>query len=434
MEANKAAKNALKHVLKAKKGEKITIFCDETKAQIGEAFKKGAQSLELETKLILLDVNIKRPRQEIPVELDEHLTTQRANIYINLLEGNREETTFRIKLIHKETDDKQTRLGHCPGVTLDMLSNGALALSEKEHKKMQTFAKDLIKRLENAIRMEITTQAGTKLSLSVKNRHFFTDTVVDWELMKWMNLPTGEVIVAPIEDSLEGKLVCDAAIGGIGPVEKPVIIKVKKGKVDAVTSENSQVLKRVQDSLHTDLAAKVVGEFAFGINPKARFGEEFLETEKMQGTIHIAFGDNSDMPGGKNSSANHMDFMMHKPTVNAINKDGSIIKILVNGEFQPIITENEQPHNLQDEEKLPVSEIYRIINHITIYKTDLWWEAIVIFEMYNKRQIGLYLWQKRNGQWKRKHKFGIRNTNEWMKIKNAIEELLPKMAENNQPI
>ena len=27
--------------------------------------------------------------------------------------------------------------------------------------------------------------------------------------MKWMNLPTGEVIVAPQEDSLEGKLVFD---------------------------------------------------------------------------------------------------------------------------------------------------------------------------------------------------------------------------------
>ena len=44
------------------------------------------------------------------------------------------------------------------------------------------------------------------------------------------------------------------------------------------------------------------------------------------GTVHIAFGDNTDMPGGKNNSANHMDFMMGKPTVKAITEDGSVIK------------------------------------------------------------------------------------------------------------
>ncbi|MDI6691121.1 MAG: hypothetical protein QME50_04525 [Candidatus Bathyarchaeota archaeon] len=42
-----------------------------------------------------------------------------------------------------------------------------------------------------------------------------------------------------------------------------------------------------------------MGEFAFGINKKARFVEEFLEAEKMFSTIHIAFGNNSDMPGEK---------------------------------------------------------------------------------------------------------------------------------------
>jgi leucyl aminopeptidase (aminopeptidase T) len=35
-----------------------------------------------------------------------------------------------------------------------------------------------------------------------------------------VNLPTGEVVVAPFEDSLEGKLVCGMAIGGTGPINK----------------------------------------------------------------------------------------------------------------------------------------------------------------------------------------------------------------------
>jgi hypothetical protein len=40
MEAYEAAKNALKCVLEAKKGEKLIIFCDASKALIGEAFEK----------------------------------------------------------------------------------------------------------------------------------------------------------------------------------------------------------------------------------------------------------------------------------------------------------------------------------------------------------------------------------------------------------
>jgi hypothetical protein len=427
MDASEAAKNALRCVFEAKKGESIGIFCDDSRAEVGEAFQKGAQAIELKTKLILLKTS-EVFRKEIPPQLTKYLTTQRPDIYVNLLRGTREETPFRIKLILLETEDHKTRLGHCPGVTIDMLTQGALALTTEEHEQMQAFAKALMKTLKNVVKLKITTPAGTQLTLSVKDRPFFTDTLLDWKLMKWMNLPTGEVIVAPVEDSLEGKLVCDMASGGIGPVKTPVTIKVKEGKVDAVTSENVDILKKVQASLHIDDMAKVVGEFAFGINSKARFIQEFLETEKMHGTVHIAFGDNTDMPGGKNNSANHMDFMMSKPTVEAITADGAVIKILKDGNFQDEKLK-EKSTAKSAEEKLPISEFYKVIDYITIFKTDLWWEAIVVFEAYGKPSLGLYLWQKRNGTWKRKNKFAVRNLDEWNKLKKAVDQLAPKLSQ-----
>jgi aminopeptidase len=425
MDAAQAAQNALERVLEAKKNESVTIFCDDTREEVGKAFKLGARNLGLKTKLILLRTSPQVFRKEIPPKLNKHLIAQRANIYINLLRGIREETPFRIKLIHNETSDHKTRLGHCPGVTIDMLTKGALALTIEEHTEIQTFAQQLMKKLKDAVKLEITTEAGTKLTLSVKERPFFTDTMLDWKLMKWMNLPTGEVIVAPVEDSLEGKLVCDMAIGGVGLVKVPVIIRVNEGKVDAVTSEDAEVLKKVQDSLHIDAMAKVVGEFAFGINPKARLVHEFLETEKMKGTIHIAFGDNTDMPSGKNDSSNHMDFMMSKPTVNAITEKGAVISILVFGVFS---SDNPKEELSSKQEKLPISEVYKLVEYVTIFKTEYWWEAVVIFEMYGKRQLGLYLWQKRNGIWKRKNKFGLRNLDEWNKIKSAVDQFGPKLS------
>jgi len=336
MEAWEATKNALDCVLGAKKGESIVIFCDDEKASIGQAFVEGALKLGLQTRLVQLKTEPNVFRTELSKQLTDIITKQPPSIYINLMRGVREETVFRIKLTQMETKEHKARLGHCPGVTLDMLTKGALALTAREHKQMQNFANHLIKKLGKTTKMEITNPSGTNLALSVEGRPFFTDTIINWETLKWMNLPTGEVIVAPEEDSLEGTLVCDMAVGGIGPIKAPLKLTVRNGKVKDSSSADQQVLKRVKDSLNTDERSDIVGEFAFGINPKARFVEEFLEAEKMLETIHIAFGNNSDMPEGKNKSTNHMDLLISKPTVKVINKDGSSMTALANGNFQSL--------------------------------------------------------------------------------------------------
>jgi leucyl aminopeptidase (aminopeptidase T) len=135
---------------------------------------------------------------------------------------------------------------------------------------------------------------------------------------------------------MQGELVCDMAIGGIGPLETPVKLLIQDGRVKDLACKNRQVLKRVQDSLSTDENSSRLGEFAFGVNPKARFVEEFLEAEKLLGTIHIAFGHNADFPGGKNPSKNHMDFLISKPTVKAFKEDGSSTTILKDGVFNSV--------------------------------------------------------------------------------------------------
>jgi leucyl aminopeptidase (aminopeptidase T) len=215
-----------------------------------------------------------------------------------------------------------------------MLTEGALALTPEEHKSMQTHAEKLIHALEDTATVKISNPSGTNLTLSTQNRKFFTDTKLDWKTMKWMNLPTGEVIVAPVEDSLNGKLVCDMAIGGIGKLRKPVEVTAKNGRVENVFSGDSDHLRRVEETFATDNWSDIVGEFAFGINSKARFVDEFLEAEKMLGTVHVAFGANTDMPGGKNPSTNHMDLLISNPTVTVTKEDGKTTTILKEGHFQ----------------------------------------------------------------------------------------------------
>jgi leucyl aminopeptidase (aminopeptidase T) len=333
LEAWEAAKNALENVLEAVAGERALIVCDDERTEVGKGFADGSLALGLWTRMMTLRTT-KKPRTEIPERLLEVFTQQKPDLYLNLMRGNREETPFRIKIIKMETRDRKSRLGHCPGVTIDMLTEGALALTPREHKNMQSHAERLIQALNGTVEVEIRNSAGTNLTLSTEKREFFTDTKLDWETMKWVNLPTGEVIVAPVENSLNGKLVCDMAIGGIGKLKTPVEVIAKNGRVENVFSRDRNVLRRVKDTFETDDWSDIVGEFALGINPKARFVNEFLEAEKILGTIHVAFGANTDMPGGKNPSKNHIDLLISKPTVKVTKEDKEVVTILEKGRFK----------------------------------------------------------------------------------------------------
>jgi len=334
MEAHTAAANALKYVLDAEAGESLVIFSDPEKREVAEAFALGAAKLGLWTRLAVLDApDIKKhgPRKRIPDLAKEIMAQGRGGIYVNLFRGPAEEVPFRISFVNMESR-RRVRLGHCPGINIEMMTDGALALGQDDYEKMQSRVKYLLGRLHGSVSVRMTNAIGTNLEFSVTGREWFTDTRIDWKKMKWMNLPVGEVIVGPVEDSLKGKLVCDIAVGGIGVIKSPVTIEAAGGRAENVICDDEKIKSKILESLDIDRMARHMGEFAFGLNRKARLSDEFLEIEKLGGTCHIAFGNNSDYPGGRNTSANHMDFLISSPTVEVDFGDG-FVTIMEKGAF-----------------------------------------------------------------------------------------------------
>jgi len=324
-----AAKNALVHVLEARRGESLLIICDENKKEIGNLFAMAALDLGMWARLFLLHSDGKR--EEIPSDLEEVIVSGSPDIFINIMNDSPEETPFRIKVVSLEQRHKK-RIGHCPGINMDMMSSGAAALESKEYDEMQGLAKKLLHHLEGCEKVYVDTQDGTMVVFSVKDRYFFTDTRINWKTMKWMNLPVGEVIVAPVENSLSGKIVCDLAIGGIGSIKEPVSLIVKEGKVINIEGKNRNVIDKVKQTQALDDMASIIGEFAFGLNKKAKADAAFLEAEKTYGTVHFAFGNNEDYPG-TNYSKTHMDFLISRPTVEIQKEDGKKSIIMKNGEY-----------------------------------------------------------------------------------------------------
>jgi hypothetical protein len=79
------------------------------------------------------------------------------------------------------------------------------------------------------------------------------------------------------------------------------------------------------------------------------------------------------------------------------------------------------------DEELPVSGILKIIESETIYKSDRWWSAVVLLESFGRKQIVVYVWNKRNGAWKRRQKFVINNKRQWKQIESVVEKFLTKL-------
>lgn len=79
------------------------------------------------------------------------------------------------------------------------------------------------------------------------------------------------------------------------------------------------------------------------------------------------------------------------------------------------------------EEKLPVSDFYKVLDYTTIEKNPIWWSAVILLDNRGRKQIGVYLWHKRGEKWIRKGKFTIRNEAQWEKIEDAIDKLVSKL-------
>ena len=81
----------------------------------------------------------------------------------------------------------------------------------------------------------------------------------------------------------------------------------------------------------------------------------------------------------------------------------------------------------QEEESLPIKAPLKVLKYTTINKQFGWWVAVVLLESYAKKQVCLYLWQKADGGWKRKQKFGIHSKEDWQKMQKTIEDYVQEV-------
>lgn len=185
-------------------------------------------------------------------------------------------------------------------------------------KKMAERTKKTAQRINRGQEIEITTPNGSYITFSKRGRKAKTDTGIISKKGSSSNLPAGEVFLAPVEGTANGRLVLEWA--PTRRLKNPVTIYIKDGRVKKVKGKEKYV-KDLKARLAQRQENSNIAELGIGTNDKASKPDNILESEKILGTVHIALGDNSSF-GGKVSTPFHQDFVFFKPTVTLIHKNG----------------------------------------------------------------------------------------------------------------
>jgi len=321
-----SAQQAMIHVLNLSKADKVLVVSDEDTIDVGEAFRTAALDYGCPVDLYFLNEKY-RPLIEIPEQLNELIKNK--TIAINVFKGLSDETPFRVKWVKKILATELIRLGHGVGITNDMMIDGPLDI---EYGLLVKTSNEIKKQFENAKIVHVSAPGGTDIVLDIENRGFSTDVQIT-KVPYFANLPCGEIWCGPVESKGEGIIICDGSIGDIGKVKKPLKISLRKGKITKIEGEDKNLVKEIEKLTSLDEEASIIGELGIGLNPRAKLSGILLEDEKALNTAHIAFGNNTDMDGGKNNSITHRDFLFYKPTIEVTFKDDSTKILIRNGKF-----------------------------------------------------------------------------------------------------
>ena len=192
--------------------------------------------------------------------------------------------------------------------------------------KITDIVQNVGNKLENAKRVYINDEYGTDFWVTVEDRTKVLDNgIVSDEQIKLGqlggNLPSGEVFIAPVETQGEGKIFCPLTKERYTQtILKNVELEFKNGKLlmDKVTTDsNSEIITKAfkqaeeidRENNTPEIRTYNVAELGIGCNPVITKAIGYILTdEKINGSVHVAFGFNKSF-GGESSSQMHWDFV-----------------------------------------------------------------------------------------------------------------------------
>lgn len=287
----------LKTCMGLRQGESLLVVTDLLTREIGEALFEGGTASGANAMLMVIQPT-GRNGAEPPAAVAAAM--KQADVVVCPTKFSLTHTQARL-----EAAKAGARIATMPGITRDMFFKGAVSA---DYATVADLSRRVTGLLSNAKEARIVKD-GKELTMSLEGRQGVASTGLYTEKGQSGNLPTGEAYIAPLEGTASGETIFDGSIAGIGPLKKPVTVRLEKGLlVDADGPDGKRLLEMLGDAPE----ARNLGELGVGTNDKARVTGVILEDEKVYGTVHLAFGDNSTF-GGATRAGVHIDGIILRP-------------------------------------------------------------------------------------------------------------------------
>lgn len=292
------SKSILINCMDLKREETLLVITDTLKEEIGYALYKAG--LEIGCEALLMSMRVRAVSgEEPPAAVAEAML--HADVIVCPTEESLTHTNAKIKAA-----EKGARIGTMPGITKEMFTQGAVTADFAEVERRTKALTEMLTCAKSA-RIE---KDGYVMTFDLAGRKGVPSTGVYRHPGEAGNLPSGEAYIAPLENGVNGEMIIDGSMVGIGTLTEPLYVAVEDGQLKAMKGAGAEELGILFEKPENG----VVAELGIGTNEKALLCGNTLEDEKVYGTVHIAFGTNTSF-GGSNKADCHMDGIILKPTL-----------------------------------------------------------------------------------------------------------------------
>ncbi|NPV69545.1 MAG: aminopeptidase [Firmicutes bacterium] len=277
-------------------GEPTLIVTDTDRLDVGKALFEAAGSLGADAVMTVM-----KPRLVNGEEPPPGVAAAMAASRVVLCPTSKSLTHTQARAAAARTG---SRIATMPGITPDMLYEGAMTA---DYRKVSDLTLKVAGLLTNATSARIVYE-GRVLSMSLAGRKAVASTGRFLNPGESGNLPSGEAYIAPVEGTADGEMWVDGSVAGLGKVQGPLLVSIQRGTASSFSGWGARELERMLATPD----ARNVAELGIGTNDRARLTGTVLEDEKIYGSVHIAFGDNSTF-GGTVKAGIHIDCIMLRP-------------------------------------------------------------------------------------------------------------------------
>jgi leucyl aminopeptidase (aminopeptidase T) len=297
MDVEEGARIVVKTCLGVQRDEEVLIITDDIQHDVANTFFMAA--LEMHAHPLLVKTHVAYEGQEPTGSLAELMKFM--DVIIIITKHSLSHTKAR-----RDANRAGARIASMPNLKMESLVDGGLTA---DYNEIEMLMRRVYRRIRGGKNIFVTSGIGTNLSFNISGRKWvIDDTGICSRKGGFTTLPAGEIFVAPLEGSGEGKLVVDGSFMGL--MDKSATVTIREGVVVKIADAQ----RAIREMNRSGREGRILAKFGIGLNPKASITGNILEDEKKLGTINIGFGGNYSF-GGQIRSEALVSAVINEPTV-----------------------------------------------------------------------------------------------------------------------